>query len=373
MELAVLLEQCLAPVPGGTGRYSREIAAALARTAPGGSTVSGVTALHRDVRRAAVPGVRGPRRLPLPRRALVAAWERGTGPGVPGDVVHAPTPLAPPRRGRPLVVTVHDAVPWTHPETLTPRGVRWHRSAVGRAARTADLLVVPTYAVAEELRRHVRIAEDRLLVVGEGVSGDLALPPDADERATRLALPERYLLTVATLEPRKGLTPLIAALARPDAPDLPLLCAGQPGWGGQDPLAAAVAAGLAPGRLRLLGRVPDADLAVLLDRATALVVPSLAEGFGLPLLEAMHAGTPVLTSTAPALVEVGGGAALASGLEPATLAAGLTRVVGDEPLRDRLRVAGPARAAHYTWDGAARSLWSAYAGLPVGLSAGPGD
>ena len=336
MRVGVLLEQCLAPVPGGTGRYSRELFRALAATAPEGSSVEGWSAWHRG----------SPyRRLPLPRRALVAAWERGLGPSVAGDVVHAPTPLHPPRRGRPLVVTVHDAVPWTHPETLTPRGVAWHRTAIGHAAATADLVVVPTRAVADELSRHVPLRD--VLVVGEGVSPDLVVPPDADERAARLDLPERYLLTVATLEPRKGLRQLAAALDG----SIPLLCAGQPGWGAQEPLPGA----------RLLGRVSDADLAVLLSRATALVVPSLDEGFGLPLLEGMSLGTPVLTSDAPALVEVAGGAALAVPL--ADLADGLRAVTTDEALRQRLREAGPRRAADFSWVNAAETLWRAYADL----------
>lgn len=362
MQVGILLEQLLAPVPGGTGRYSRELAAALARTGGSDDEVSGHVALHRSIEAATVDGVDGPHRLALPRRALIAAWERGTGPAVPGDLVHAPTPLAPPRRRTPLVVTVHDAVPWTHPSTLTPRGVRWHRRAVERAAREADLLVVPTQAVADELRHHVRLGPERMRVIGEGVSGDLDLPADAGARAAALDLPDRFLLTVATLEPRKGLVDLIRALAEPAAPDLPLLCVGQPGWGDvASPEELAAAVGLAPGRVRALGRVPDADLAVLLRRATALVVPSRAEGFGLPLLEAMAVGTPVVASQAPALVEVAGGAALhvATG-DRAALAAGLRRVVEDEALATRLRTAGPARAAAYTWDGAARALWAAY-------------
>lgn len=357
MRLAVVLEQCLAPVPGGTGRYSREVAAALARAAGPHDEVSSVVAWHRSTAAATVQDVRGPRRLPLPRRALVAAWEHGRGPRVPGDAVLAPTPLFPPPGAAPCAVVVHDAVPWTHPETLTPRGVAWHRSQVERAAREAALVVVPTQAVAEELRRHTSLRD--LLVVGEGVSADLALPDDAGARADRLGLPEDYLLTVATLEPRKGLEVLIEALARPEAPGLPLLCVGQPGWGGLEPDALAARAGLSPGRVRVLGRVPDGDLAVLLDRATALVVPSRAEGFGLPLLEAMAAGTPVVTSEAPALVEVGGGAARVSALEPRALAGALAEVARDGELRARMRDAGRARAADYSWDAAAGALWSA--------------
>ena len=356
MDVGLVVEQCLAPVPGGTGRYSREIAAALARRAPAGASVSGVVAWHREVDAAVVSGVRGPRRLPLGRRGLVAAWERGLGPSVPGDLVHAPTPLAPPRRRTPLVVTVHDAVPWTHPETLTPRGVRWHRTAIERAARTADLLVVPTQAVAAELARHVPLRA--VQVIGHGVSRDLAVPSDADERARRLGLPDRFLLTVSTLEPRKGLAVLLRVLAAPDAPTVPLLVVGQPGWGGLDLAAEAGRLGLAD-RVRVLGRLPDADLAVLLDRAAALVVPSRSEGFGLPLLEAMAVGTPVVISPAEALVEVSGGAALVAGDDG--LAEAIRSVVEDEPLAARMSAQGRVRAAAFTWDGAADALWASYA------------
>lgn len=352
MRVGLLLEQCLAPVPGGTGRYSRELALALARRAPDGSSVVGATAWHREpLEILGVPV----RRLALPRRLLVALWERGVGPVVPGDVVHAPTPLHPPRRRTAkLVVTVHDAVPYTHPETLTARGVSWHRAMIERAAATADLVVVPTQAAADELGRYVQLRD--VLVVGHGVSADLDLPPDAEERVVRLGLPERYLLTVATLEPRKGLAELISALR--EVPGIPLLCVGQPGWGDVAVAELAAAAGV---EVRVLGRVPDADLAVLLHRAAALVVPSRSEGFGLPLLEGMAVGTPVLTSDTPALLEVAGGAALSVPL--GDLVDGLRQITTDTALQDRLRLAGPVRASSYTWDGAAASLWRAYADL----------
>ncbi len=363
MQVAVLLEQCLAPVPGGTGRYSREIAAALARSAPPGSAVTGWTGWHRDVTAARVPGVGGPRRLPLPRRALVAAWERGAGPAPRADVIHAPALLAPPRRRTPLVVTIHDAVPWTHPETLTARGVGWHRRAAGYAAAAADAIIVPTEAVAAELRRVLSLGADQVHVIGEGVTEALAAqPPDADARAGRLDLPERYLLSLATLEPRKGLDVLLAALAEPTAPDVPLLVVGQPGWGGVDPAAAAAARGLAPGRVRVLGRLPDPDLATVLHRATALVAPSRAEGFGLPVLEAMAAGVPVVTSDAPALVEVGGDATLVVPRDdPSALAVTLRSLLADGALQARLSAAGRCRAPLFTWLAAARALWAVYA------------
>jgi len=358
--LGLALEQTLAPVPGGTGRYSRELARALAADADG-DAVSGWTAWHRDPSPARVPGVIGPHRLPLPRRPLVAAWERGLGP-VPRDVdvLHAPTLLVPPRRGRPLVVTIHDAVPWTHPETLTPRGVRFHRRMAGRAAAEADLVVVPTDAVRRELEPILDLA-GRIDVVGEGVAPGLVVPPDADERARRLGLPARYVASLATLEPRKGLGVLVTAMADPAGPRLPLVVAGQPGWGGVDLPGAAAAAGLPADRLVMTGRLGDADLAVFLSRAAVLVVPSRAEGFGLPVLEGMALGTPVVISEAPALVEVAGGAAAVVPIGDApALARALAEVSADEALRTRLIAAGRVRARQFSWQHAAQMLWSHY-------------
>lgn len=431
MRVGFLVEQMLAPVPGGTGRYSAELAGALARTAAPGDGVTGWCALRPDVSAAAVPGVLGPRRLPLPRRALAAAWARGTGPVPTGvDIVHAPTMLVPPshagpaeriaacappavltpvasvlsrtpfgpgadRSGRPgpsglsglsgssgrtgrsggsdrtgrvrprLVVTIHDAVPWTHPQTLTPHGARWHRAMGEKAARHADAVVVPTEAVATDLRAHlpIEIEPDRLHVIGEGVAAAVAtVPADAEARARRLGLPERgYLLTLATLEPRKGLEVALGAMVSPDAPNLPLIHVGATGWGDLDVRAEATRRGLGAGRFRSLGRIDDEDLAVVLSRATVLLAPSRSEGFGLPVVEAMAHGVPVVVSDAPALVEVGGDAALVTPVGDAVaLARAVGGVVRDPLVHSRLSRAGQARAATFTWNGAARSCWELY-------------
>src|SRR4051812_34112123 len=224
MRVAVVLEQCLSPVPGGTGRYARELTAALAATAGPGDSVTAWTAWHRDIEPARLAGVAGPRRLPLGARGLALAWQRGRGPAPSrADVVHAPTLLLPPRRSHQrLVVTIHDAVPWTHPETLTAHGARWHRAMGRRAVRTADAVLVPTTAVARELSRQLPAAP--LQVVGEGVAASIAVAPaDAEERARRLDLPEQFALCVGTVEPRKGLDVALAAVADAAWPGLPLL------------------------------------------------------------------------------------------------------------------------------------------------------
>ncbi|MBP2322836.1 glycosyltransferase involved in cell wall biosynthesis [Kibdelosporangium banguiense] len=372
-ELVVLTEQLLAPVPGGTGRYTRELLHAMVQHAPAGWTVVGVTARHRNPGAAMVPGIDGPRMLPLPRRGLAAAWERGLKLWPGGDAVHAPTPLAPPapRRGRSLVVTVHDTVPFTYPETLTRRGASWHQAMIRRATQRATAIVVPTAAVAAELSQYAP-GPARVHVVGHGVPAVVTrLPDSADEIADRLRLPENYVLAVGTVEPRKGLDVLVEAMARPTAPDLPLVIAGPQGWGDVDLARVAAEVGLRPGRLHLLGRLADSELAVVLNRATVLAAPSMAEGFGLPLLEAMAVGVPVVHSDAPALVEVAGGTGvLARRNDPAALANALHSVVAFPEHTATLVEAARARAMRFTWDRAAESLWKLHIELSHAVHAG---
>lgn len=356
-ELTVIVEQCLAPVPGGTGRYAREITAAMAAAPPPGWTVRTVTAWHRDTTAARIPGAVGPQRLPAGHRVLSELWRRGLPPVLRGAAVHASTPLAPSRRHG-LVVTVHDAVPWTHPETLTPRGVAWHRVMVGRAARDADAIVVPSLAVADDLAGLFPAAAERIHVVGHGVTA-LPAPVDAAGRRRRLGLPDGYVLIIATLEPRKGLDVLVQAMALPAVGDAHLVVVGPAGWGGVDVAAVAATEGLPADRLHVTGRLDDTDLAAVLAGAAVLAVPSRAEGFGLPALEAMAAGTPVVCADAPALVELVAGAGLVVPREdPAALADALGQVLGDAAAAAELVAAGRTRAAGFSWSAAAATLWS---------------
>ncbi|MGX7680710.1 glycosyltransferase family 4 protein [Jatrophihabitans sp. DSM 45814] len=370
MRVGVVLEQALAPIPGGSGRFSIELAAGLARRAGPGDAVTSWVARHADVSPARVVGVVGPRRLALPAPLLIRSWERGGPPRLSGvDVIQAPTLLIPPSP-KPVVVSIHDAVPWTHPETLSARGVRWHRKMAERAVRQAAAITVLTRTVAAELIRFLPgLDSDRVVVLGAGVSSALLAEPDPETTRKvleRLALPERYLLSLATVEPRKGLDVLIAALGRlipncalGDGPQLVIV--GQPGWGEVDLESLMSAQGVPPDRVRVLGKLTDSDLAVVLRRATALVMPSRAEGFGLPVAEALAVGTPVICSDAPALVEVAADAAIVvpRGDESA-LAEAIEAVWTDDQLRVRLRTFGLQVGQRYTWDAVADRAWQLY-------------
>ncbi|MFJ3321394.1 glycosyltransferase family 4 protein [Curtobacterium sp. NPDC086286] len=377
--LHVVVDQIVAPVPGGIGRYAEELTRHLIAGAPEGADVAGiVSAVGKDELahiRTLLPGLGDLDRLALPRRELSLAWQGGFVGGIGRGMVHSPSVLAPLVKhdrfsdpGRQTVVTVHDTVPWTHPETLTPRGVHFHRAMVKRAWKHADAVVVPTHAVAATLNGIHRF-DERLRVIGGAPSGRLRTPVDADLRAERLGLPERYVLAVGTLEPRKGLQYLIEAMAHPDAPaDVPLVIAGPDGWGDVDVYGTAERAGLSRDRVKVLGRIDDQDLAVAYDRATVFVFPSLAEGFGLPVIEAMSFGTPVVHSDDDAVREVASDAGVTVARDPRDsyperLAQAVYQVVNDPLLAGQLAVAGPDRARMYDWKDSAAETWQLHADL----------
>ena len=288
--LRVIVDQMISRTPGGIGRYTEELTRALIETAPRGCDVTGVVSASPEPDYEKVlellPGLSDLMKSPLARRELSLAWQHGF-TKIPGSgIVHAPSLLAPLRRhdrinnqSDQMVVTIHDVVPWTHPETLTPHGVNWHKAMAKRAYKYADAVVVPTHAVASRLSEIYDFG-DRVRVIGGAVSSKFTVPVDSAERAIRLELPERYVLSVGTLEPRKGLQSLIRSLGSAEDAGLPLLIAGPQGWGDLDVTAIAVEAGLEPDRVRAMGFLNNADLAVALDRATVFVFPSLAEGFG---------------------------------------------------------------------------------------------
>ncbi len=376
--LRVIVDQIVAPVPGGIGRYTEELTRELINRAPVGCEVTGVVSASPEEDYARIttllPGLGDLYKSALARRELEVAWQHGL-TRLPGSgMVHATGLFAPLSRhdrvnneSDQTVVTIHDVVPWTHPDALSSRRVGWYKAMTKRAHRFADAVVVPTHAVAGQLNGILDFGE-RIRVIGGAVSSKLTLPIDPDERAARLGLPEKYILTVGTLQPHKGILELMRALRRPELADVTLLVAGPEGWKGLDVVTASLEIGLPEGRVRSMGYLADADLATALDRASVFVFPSLAEGFGLPVVEAFSLGAPVVHSDDPAVVEVSGGAGLAVPREdaagyPARLATAIATVLGDRALAQRMTVEGRDRARAYSWADSADRVWQLHADL----------
>ncbi|MBN9633024.1 MAG: glycosyltransferase family 4 protein [Actinobacteria bacterium] len=379
--LSVVVDDLTAAETGGTRRYTEELTRQLIATAPAGcdvrAFVSNVPDEQLDAIRSSLPGVADLVRLPLARRELALAWQSGIAVGGVRGMIHAPSLLAPLRKNRAadaddqVAVTIHDALAWTHPDSLGAATALWTKSMAKRARKFADAIVVPTHAVADRLAEVLDFG-DRIRVIGGAPATTLRLPADADERAARLQLPPEYAFTLGSIMPRKGIAPLIRAVARPEAQEIPLLIAGPDRYGDGTATGVAAAAGLPEDRVRALGRLDDADLAVVLDRATLFVYPSLAEGFGLPIVEAFKFGLPVIHSNDPALVEVAAGASLvverpASAADDSDyserLAVAIGRVLDDAELRSRLGVLASDRARAFSWRDSAERVWQLHADL----------
>ncbi len=376
--LRVIVDQIVAPVPGGIGRYTEELTRELIRTAPKGCHVSGIVSSSPEsdyeMIEMVLPGLDGLFKSVLARRELERAWQHGF-TRLPGSgMVHATGLFAPLFKhdrvnnvGEQVVVTIHDVIPWTNPAAFSARRLGWYRAMVKRARKYADAIVVPTHTVASQLAEIYDFG-DRVRVIGGAVSSKLTLPVDPDARAERLELPERYILSVGTLQAHKGIAQLIQAMASTELDDHTLLIVGPEGSQGLDVAGIAAEAGLAEGRVRALGFLADADLAVALDRAAVFAFPSLAEGFGLPVIEAFHFGTPVVHSDDPAVLEVSAGAGLAVAREPAEtyatrLADTIVSVLADAALAQRMGFAGRDRARSFSWTDSAEKVWQLHADL----------
>ena len=366
--VAVTVTQCWHRVPGGTATSVLGLLSAM-----GSLGGDGVTPARAPVVELVGIGHRGgapdpafrptvavePMALPLP--LLYDAWDRFRRPTVesaagPVDVVHLTVPMSPPRRAAPLVATVHDLYPLTRPEWFTGRGARLMRRGLERVRDEADAVAVPSRVVAEDCVAH-GFGSDRIHVVPWGATVLDVTDAQLDEVLCRHGVRRPYVLFVGTLEPRKGLAVLADAMIHLGRPDLTLAVVGPQGWGDGDPARLSSV----PGPVARLGFVASTDLAALQRGASVFCFPSWAEGFGLPVLEAMAAGSPVIATEGTAPAEVAGDAALlvAPGV-PRALADSIERVLDDPALADRLRVAGRARAAEFTWEASARAMVDVY-------------
>jgi glycosyltransferase involved in cell wall biosynthesis len=298
------------------------------------------------------------RALPFPRlwTHVRLSWEMAT--RAP-DVLFVPAHVLPVLHPRHSVVTVHDLGYLYYPQAHT-RGARWYLHWSTRYnARAATHLIADSQATRRDLLTHCGVAQDKVSVVYPGY--DPAFTPLRDEaRLTaareRYQLPESYVLYVGTLQPRKNLGTLIAAFAAlgDEHTSTHLVIAGKQGWLYEPLFAQVRQLGLAE-RVHFTGYAPQEDLPALLSAAQVFVLPSLYEGFGLPVLEAMACGTPVICSNVSSLPEVAGDAAiLVDPRDTAQWVQALQRVLEDAGLRRALTERGLQQVQRFSWERCAR-------------------
>jgi len=306
----------------------------------------------------------GARSRVLSPRWARAAWRRGNVPPIEWvtgrvDVAHSPNFVAPPTRHAASVATVHDLTFVHHPQWCTTDTVDWFGPLIAAAVRRGAWVHTVSAHVAGEVVAAFGADPERVRVVPNAADP----LPDADPaEGARLAGGDRYVLALGTIEPRKNLARLVAAFDHVAAtdPDLRLVLAGGRGWD-TDAYDAARRASPHAGRIVEVGRVDERERAALVRGAMALAYVSLYEGFGIPPLEAMGVGTPVLAASVGAIAETCGDAVrYADPLDVDDLAAGLAAVTTDDGLRARLADAGRQRAAQFSWDATTDGLVALY-------------
>lgn len=297
------------------------------------------------------------RRVPIPAAALLRAWARCNHPAAevwtgPVDVVHGTNFVVPPSRKAARLVTVHDLASLRFPELCSPTSRRYP-GLIRRAVEQGASIHTVSKSMADEVMEGFHVGADRVHVIHNGLA---PLPPPRPHDESR----PPYILAIGTVEPRKGLPDLVAAFDRvaESVPDVQLIIAGPAGWG-EDALTAALRTARHVGRIHRIGWTEDRSS--LIAGAQVLAYPSLYEGFGLPPLEAMSLGVPVVTTTAGAIPEVVGDAAvLVEPRDVSALAEGLLVALRDSATRDRLITAGSEQARRFTWPRAGEQLARLY-------------
>jgi len=343
VRVAYTLEQCWGAVPGGTAVAALRVADAMEEQHD--IRLIGVAGRHAHL--PPDPWMPG---IPIAHLPIAAPWlyqtwlrfgwpkvERATGRV---DVTHA-TGLVPCPTDAPLVVTLHDVAFLHEPEHFTKHGARTFRASLERIERDAAMVLCSSQATLDDVS-FAGIGSDRLRLIPLGVDPQRVADGEIARVRALFDLPERYLLFVGTLEPRKNLRGLVAAVAMLEE-SLPLVVAGAEGWGDLD-IDDAVRASV---DIRFLGFVPSEDLNPLYAGAHVFCYPSEREGYGLPVLEAMAQGVPVVTSAGTATEETAGSAAvLVRPMEPADIARGIVEAVAR---RAELSAKGLARAQKRSW------------------------
>src|SRR6266480_1883351 len=284
------------------------------------------------------------------------------------DLMHYPSfppPLFHLFRPR-TVMTLHDAGPWRYAHALTLHGRLYFRTLLTRGTRTCTRIIAVSKHAKSEIGHFLGERYlSKVSIIPEAARLEFAIPCSdsfKQQVRTRYELPERYLFAVATMEPRKNLVTLLDAYVQLKndlgASCPPLVIVGRKGWNCDDIL---IYMAELEGAVRFPGYVSDEELITLYQMATCLVFPSLYEGFGLPVLEAMAAGCPVITSTTSALPEVAGNAALlVDPLNAQEIAKVMRQVLQDEDLRRLMIHDGHSRASNFSWEETARMTREVY-------------
>jgi glycosyltransferase involved in cell wall biosynthesis len=372
----VLLDATAIPAEvGGVGRYVEEL---LARYDPNGSLEYAVVAQAAAVDRlqSIAPGVTvvaAPRRIAS--RPIRMLWEQFALPRLArklgASVIHSPHYTMPVFAGRPVVVTLHDATFFSDPGVHS-RGKRvFFRAWTRYSLKHAAVSIVPSAATRDELTRYLPGKTDRVVVIHHGVDLDQFHVPTPAERgaAADLVGAAHWIAFLGTLEPRKNVGSLVRAFGDlgdevfERFPDLRLVLAGANGW--DTSLASAISESPRADRIVQAGYVPLEALTGILGGSVLVCYPSLGEGFGLPVLEAMACGASVLTTRRLALPEVGGDAARYSEPDEKSLAAAITALALDEDERRTLSVLARERAETFSWNATADAHSAVFASVAM--------
>lgn len=260
------------------------------------------------------------------------------------------------------IATVHDLTPLTIPSTHPRSRVIATRIAIGHAVRTADRVIVPSNATARDLIDRSLAPSERIVCIPEGVNPLMRRVSPTPEFAARYGITKPFILTVGVLEPRKNQTILLDVLRvlRKEGHDLELIIIGRPGWRWVDPLSTEKYRDMRPW-VRILADISDPDLMEFYNRAELFMYPSFYEGFGLPILEAMACGAPVISSGVSSMPEVAGSAALfADPRDVETFTSQALRLLRDRQLRNAMVEAGIKRAQTFTWRATAEATLALY-------------